>query len=80
MVSCDSTDYGCGGGYLNNAWKYLETTGVVSDACFPYSSTGGTEDTCHTACTDGESFNKYKCVAGSTVNPQGVDEIKSEIY
>jgi cathepsin B len=23
LVSCDSSDYGCGGGYLENAWKYL---------------------------------------------------------
>merc|ERR1712050_335963 len=35
MVSCDKGDMGCSGGQLPNAWKYLKSTGIVSDTCFP---------------------------------------------
>jgi len=31
LVSCDTSNYGCEGGYLNLAWQYMQTTGVVSD-------------------------------------------------
>lgn len=80
LVSCDSSDYGCGGGYLENAWDYLTNTGIVTDACFPYTAGSGVEAACASSCVDGEAFKKYKCQAGSVVHPQTVDEIKSEIY
>jgi cathepsin B len=80
LVSCDSSDYGCGGGYMENAWVYLENTGIVTDTCFPYTSGDGTEAPCQTKCTDGSAWTKYKCQAGTRVNPQTVDEIKSELY
>ena len=38
LVSCDTTNYGCGGGYLNYAWEYMQTTGVPADNCDPYAS------------------------------------------
>jgi cathepsin B len=80
MVSCDSSDYGCGGGYMENAWQYLTNTGIVTDKCFPYTAGDGTEAPCATKCADGSAWTKYKCVANTIVNPQTVDEIKSEIY
>jgi len=41
LVSCDTSDYGCGGGYLDHAWNYLSATGAVLDTCFPYTSQSG---------------------------------------
>lgn len=41
MVSCDTRNYGCDGGYLNLAWNFLVTTGIPSDACVPYTSGDG---------------------------------------
>jgi cathepsin B len=38
LISCDSTDMGCDGGYLPNAWDYLEEFGIVTDECMPYVS------------------------------------------
>ena len=38
LVSCDTANHGCGGGYLNKAWEYMETKGVPADSCDPYSS------------------------------------------
>jgi len=32
MVSCDTSDYGCQGGYLQNAWAFLEKTGVTLES------------------------------------------------
>ena len=39
LVDCNTKDeQGCGGGALDNVWKYLTdgTDGVVSEACYPY--------------------------------------------
>merc|ERR1711957_653154 len=38
MVSCDHGDMGCQGGRLDQAWKYLTRTGIVTDSCMPYSA------------------------------------------
>lgn len=81
LVSCDTNDYGCNGGYMDMAWEFLENHGVTSDACFPYTAGSGFAPACATKCADGEDFSKkFKCVAGSIRQSQGVDQIKSEIY
>lgn len=81
LVSCDTNDYGCNGGYMDMAWEFLENHGVTSDACFPYSAGSGFAPACATKCADGEDFSKkFKCVAGSVRQSKGVDQIKSEIY
>jgi cathepsin B len=80
MVSCDTTDMGCNGGYINKAWAYLEKSGIVSDACFPYTAGSGKAPACKSTCTNGANFKKYKCKAGSTVHPMTVAAIQSEIY
>eukprot|EP00217_Crustomastix_stigmatica_P000310 CAMPEP_0183820322 /NCGR_PEP_ID=MMETSP0803_2-20130417/64584_1 /TAXON_ID=195967 /ORGANISM="Crustomastix stigmata, Strain CCMP3273" /LENGTH=324 /DNA_ID=CAMNT_0026065219 /DNA_START=32 /DNA_END=1006 /DNA_ORIENTATION=+ len=60
MVSCDTTDMGCNGGILDNAWQYLKSTGIVTDTCFPYTAGTGVAPTCETSCVDSEPFKKYK--------------------
>jgi len=80
LVSCDTNDYGCGGGYMNMAWEYLENSGIVSDTCFPYTAGGGVEAACASKCVNSEAFTKYKCQSGSIVNPTTVAQIKSELY
>lgn len=63
LVSCDGSDYGCNGGYLNNEWAYMQSTGVVEDACFPYVSGDGHVPQCPTTCPGtGQPFTakKYK--------------------
>jgi len=80
MVSCDTSDMGCNGGYINKAWKYLETKGIVADSCFPYTAGKGKAPGCQSTCSDGKAFKKYKCAAGTTVHPVTVSATKSEIY
>jgi cathepsin F len=43
LVDCDKVDLGCNGGMMEDAYKYLETSGVVSEAAYPYK---GRDQTC----------------------------------
>ena len=36
ILDCDTTDLGCGGGLLDDAWRYLTKAGAVAEACDPY--------------------------------------------
>lgn len=51
MVSCDTANFGCDGGYLNKAWDYLEKKGIPSDSCEPYESASGRSPACSNKCT-----------------------------
>jgi cathepsin B len=77
LVSCDKTDMGCSGGTLPRAWSYLEDTGAVTDACFPYGAATGQAPACRTSCADSESFSKYK--AKSSYAIKGVANMQKEI-
>jgi len=50
LVSCDKSDYGCQGGYLDHSWQYLVSTGIVSEECFPYTSQKGSVEKCINKC------------------------------
>lgn len=80
LVSCDTNDYGCNGGYMDMAWEYLEQHGVVTDSCFPYQAGSGMAPACASKCANSEAFTKFKCQAGTIRQSQGVDQIKSEIF
>jgi len=77
MVECDTAELGCSGGYLNRAWNYLEFTGIVSEACEPYTSGAGSVAKCPKTCTDTSiPFVKYSCEQGSTVAARTETAIK----
>jgi cathepsin B len=80
MVECDTSDMGCQGGWLNNAWEYLQDEGTTSYSCQPYQSGSGQGPACHNYCDDGEGFRKYQCAQGSIVEATSPAEIQSEIY
>ena len=61
MVECDHSDMGCQGGWLDNAWEYLESTGAPTDSCQPYTAGSGVASACKNYCTNGETFKSYKC-------------------
>lgn len=60
ILECDTTDYGCNGGYLSNEWQFLASTGTTTDACQPYVSGGGDVPECPTTCQDGSPIKLYK--------------------
>ncbi|CDW72502.1 cathepsin b [Stylonychia lemnae] len=80
LVSCDTNDYGCNGGYMDMAWEFLADTGAVTDACFPYTAGGGNAPDCATKCVDGSEMKRFKCVQNSVRQSASVDQIKSEIF
>jgi len=60
LVSCDTSDLGCSGGYLDKSWDYLKETGIVSDDCFPYTSQSGDVESCPNACTGTGKWTKFR--------------------
>lgn len=79
MVSCDTENMGCQGGWIDVTWDYLYTTGIVTDSCFPYASGDGQERPCRTTCVNGETWTKYKCEK-KPKQFTSVTQIKQAIY
>jgi C1A family cysteine protease len=49
MVSCDKSNFGCNGGYMDRAYDFLMDEGVPIEACFPYKAK---DLPCSDACSD----------------------------
>ena len=65
-VSCNSYNKGCSGGTIPYTYEYFESTGIVTETCFPYTSgINGNEPKCHQSCSNSEPFMKYTCQEGS---------------
>jgi cathepsin B len=81
LISCDSQEMGCSGGYLYYSWKFLESTGDVSDTCSPYKSGNGLVPTCSsfTKCADNSTLRKYYAKTNSTKVFQNATAIQNEI-
>lgn len=79
LVSCDTTDMGCDGGYLENAWKFMSSHGVCSDECLPYASGSGSVPKCTDTCVDGSTKKEYKCDPSTIKTPSDVASIQTEI-
>lgn len=60
LVSCDTTNFACNGGYLSRSWKYIKKYGVCTEQCFPYSSGGGVVESCPKKCKNGKKIKRYK--------------------
>jgi len=81
LVSCDKSNLGCSGGYLDRSWSYLVKNGIVADKCYPYSSGSGQTGTCQISggkCTDGSVATKYKAASFSTY--KSVADVKNDIF
>jgi len=76
LVACDSSDFGCHGGNLLNAWAFIDNEGLVSDSCMPYiSGDGTTNGTCADGpvCTDYGTATRYRCPVQHTMLESDVD-------
>ncbi|KAG2375398.1 hypothetical protein C9374_010021 [Naegleria lovaniensis] len=78
MVSCDTRNYGCDGGYLSLAWNFLVKTGIPSDSCVPYTSGNGKSNgKCPSKCSKGQDITLYK--AKSSKKVVGVANAENEL-
>jgi cathepsin B len=93
LVSCDSNDYGCDGGYVDKSWDYIRDKGIVSDECLPYTSGSGSSGTCpfgkSKKCVKGvfkkyrvESHQQYETIADAkeTIFNEGPIEAAFDVY
>jgi len=78
LVSCDTVDQGCRGGYLDKAWDYISQTGLLTDSCFPYVAGSSGTPPCATTCQDSSAFTRTKAKGGYQLKT--VDDIKKEIF
>jgi C1A family cysteine protease len=66
ITQCDTTSYGCNGGWTENAYNYVKKAGgITTDALYPYTSYQGTTGTCKTF-TAKIKVSGYTKIAGST--------------
>jgi hypothetical protein len=56
LVSCDTNDYGCDGGYVDLSWEYVLNHGLALDSCIPYTSGDGSEPPCPSTCVNGSAI------------------------
>jgi hypothetical protein len=81
LVSCESDQSGCVGGYLTNVLAYLRGNGTVDSACFPYGEllwlTGEPVESC-APCSDWQT-GLYKVGDYASVNAD-VDSLKQAVY
>jgi len=93
IVTCDTSDEGCEGGYPENAWTYAVQSGVVLEQCAPYNESIPScppdqepclnfvpTPKCNKACVDGESWEGSKHFGQNaySINSK-VDQIATEI-
>jgi cathepsin B len=80
MVSCDSGNMACQGGWLDRAWDYLSNTGIVTENCWAYTSGNGQVEACRSTCSNASAaWKKYKCAGTYTVSV-GADAMKQDLY
>merc|ERR1712045_422885 len=60
LVSCDSGNMGCNGGWHPVAWSYLQSHGIPTQTCTPYTSGGGNTGSCSSTCANGSAPTFYK--------------------
>jgi len=94
LTSCDNNDNGCNGGDPMSAWSYAQSSGLVTEACYPYlTSNGGpiptctpepclhfvTTPQCTSQCVNGADWAGDKHYVSNIYRVQGLDQIQAEI-
>jgi C1A family cysteine protease len=72
IVSCDSTNYGCSGGFSARVYDYLESSTVCDESCFPYKASD-------VSCSQRCSWNKNGWKVSSVERPSTVEAAKARL-
>jgi cathepsin B len=75
LVSCDTNDYGCGGGYVDVSWNYILENGLALDDCIPYTSGDGSEPPCPTTCVNGSAIVRTKATSVYPIPYESMNEV-----
>jgi cathepsin B len=78
-VSCDTSDYGCDGGYMDLSNQYADKTGIVTWACFPYVSGGGNVPACPNKCKNSANWSSDKHKGKSYTHPTSANDIMAAL-
>jgi len=66
IVQCDSTSYGCSGGWTEHAYRYVKTAGGLdTEEDYPYTSYSGLTGTCSSS-TPVVSISGYSTISGES--------------
>jgi len=68
ITQCDTTSYGCNGGWTEHAFNYVKKAGgIETEADYPYTSYSGTTGTCHyTQSKSVITVSGYKTISGES--------------
>jgi C1A family cysteine protease len=75
VVSCDTGNEGCNGGYMDAVSDFLKASGTGLESCYPYTATNGS---CSKACADKSAYKVTSWGYVSTVSPD-VESIKAAL-
>ncbi len=71
LVSCDTTDLGCNGGWMDDAFTWVQDNGgITTEAAYPYTSGNGTNAVCVSGQTlfTGTTPSSYTDVTAGSVS------------
>lgn len=60
LVSCDTDDEGCGGGYVDKSWNWVLTHGITTEECMPYTAELGLALPCLPLCLNLSQIERVK--------------------
>lgn len=72
LISCDLSNYGCSGGYIDRAWQWTKNYGITTDDCMPFTSGNGVTGPCPSLCSNGSAITRHKITSFKQTNAYGV--------
>ncbi|KAH7829695.1 putative cathepsin B7 cysteine protease [Monocercomonoides exilis] len=76
LVSCESNNMGCNGGYADRVWNWIQKKGITTEQCIPYVSGSGRVPTCPSKCKNGSNIVRSFVSSWGSFNSKTVmDEV-----
>ncbi len=77
LVSCETDNFGCDGGYMDRVYNYLKSTGAPNENCFGYKAADLACNPCADWASQVKKISAYTWVCRSKLN---TNNIKSAVY
>lgn len=61
LISCAYTCNGCHGGGLQQTWEWIQSRGIATEGCLPFTSANGIQGQCPNICQTGDQIQRYRC-------------------